>query len=152
GVQAQSETVWRQATRYRVPRIAYVNKLDRSGASFYDALQDIENRLVGMTALPVQVPIGAEKDFRGVVDLVTMEAWTWESGAPPRAPCKGGIPDEVQDEASLYRDQLIERLADLDQEVAARFLEGQELDPATLRAALRRVTLALKGFPVLCGA
>ena len=152
GVQAQSETVWRQATRYRVPRLAYVNKLDRSGASFYDALQDIEARLVGMVALPVQVPIGAEKDFRGVVDLVTMEAWTWEAGVPPPPPVRGPIPEEVQDEAQLYRDQLVERLADLDGEVASRFLEGQELDPATLRAALRRVTLALKAFPVLCGA
>ncbi len=152
GVQAQSETVWRQATRYRVPRIAYVNKLDRSGASFYEALQDIENRLIGMTALPVQIPIGVEKEFKGVVDLLTMQAWTWEGGDPPPPPAKGPVPEELADEAALYREQLVERLADLDQEVANRFLEGQELDAATLRAALRRVTLALKAFPVLCGA
>ncbi|MBX3465575.1 MAG: elongation factor G [Planctomycetes bacterium] len=152
GVQAQSETVWRQATRYRVPRMAYVNKLDRSGASFYEALQDIEARLVGMTPLAVQVPIGAEKEFRGVVDLLTMRAWTWAPGDPPPPPVEGDIPEEVQDEAQLYREQLIERLADLDAEVGNRFLEEQEMDAPFLRAALRRVTLALKAFPVLCGA
>ena len=152
GVQAQSETVWRQANTYGVPRIAFVNKLDRSGANFYDVLTDIAERLPGITPLAVQVPIGEEKEFRGVVDLVTMEAWEWEDGSPPPEPKRIEIPEDTLDYAQLYREQLIERLGDLDDEVAQRILDEQPLDPEFLRAALRRVTLALEAFPVLCGA
>ena len=151
GVQAQSETVWKQASRYRVPRIAYVNKLDRSGASFQAVLEDIEARLDGLP-LAVQLPIGAERDFKGVVDLLTLEAWTWTDGDPPPPPERGAPPPDVLEEAQLWREQLVERLADLDEEVAARFLEEQPCDAPLLRAAIRRVTLSRRAFPVLCGA
>lgn len=152
GVQAQSETVWRQANTYEVPRIAFVNKLDRSGANFYDVFDDIEKRLDGMTPIAVQVPIGEDKGFRGVVDLLTMKAWIWEDGDPPPEPSLTDIPDDVAEMAQLYRGQLIDRLIDLDEEAGNRFLEEKEMDVAFLRAALRRVTIARTAFPVLCGA
>ncbi|RMG07273.1 MAG: elongation factor G [Planctomycetota bacterium] len=155
GVQAQSETVWRQANTYAVPRIAYVNKLDRSGANFFEVLQDIEDRLEGMTPFAVQVPVGEEKEFRGVVDLVRMKAWLWEEGDPPPEPTLTEIPAEVAEEAALYREELIDRVTALDDALANEYLEaqeeGRELAPAALRAAIRRVTLARTGFPVLCG-
>ena len=151
GVQAQSETVWRQANTYGVPRIGYVNKLDRAGANFFEVLSDIEERLPGMVPLAVQVPIGEEKEFRGVVDLITQRAWTWEEGSPPPPPTEGDVPGEVADEVQLYREQLLERLGDLDDTFAAVYMEG-EADPDEVRAALRRVTIARTGFPVLCGA
>ena len=152
GVQAQSETVWRQADRHRVPRLAYVNKLDRSGASFFDAITSIEERLPGMRAIPVKLPLGEEKEFHGVVDLVEEVAWTWSEGDPPPAPVKGPIPEDAREMAELYREQLIERLAELDPEIEGLFLEEQTPSPAQLQAALRRVTVARTGFPVLAGA
>lgn len=152
GVQAQSETVWRQANSYRVPRVAYVNKLDRSGASFENVIGDIEARLEGMVALPVQVPVGEEKEFHGVVDLLRMKAWIWDEGDPPPDPRLEEIPEGAKVMAEMYREQLIERLGDLDDEVGLRSMEGQDMDAAFLRAAIRRVTVALKAFPVLCGA
>lgn len=151
GVQAQSETVWRQANTYQVPRIGYVNKLDRAGANFFDVLTDIEERLPGMVPLAVQVPIGEEKGFRGVVDLITLRAWTWEDGDQPPPPTEGDIPADVADEAHLYRDQLLERLGDLDDTFAGLYMEGA-VTPDDVRAALRRVCIARTGFPVLCGA
>ena len=150
GVQAQSSTVWRQADTYGVPRIAYVNKLDRTGANFYDVLTDLKDQL-DMMPIPVQVPIGEEKGFRGVVDLVTQRAWMWDEGDPPPPPVEGDVPQGVADEVQLYREQMIERLAELDEEVGDAFLEERELTPELLRAGLRRVTLACKGYPVLCG-
>ncbi|MCA8921289.1 MAG: elongation factor G, partial [Planctomycetes bacterium] len=150
GVQAQSSTVWRQAGTYGVPRIAYVNKLDRTGANFYDVLTDLKERLE-MLPIPVQIPIGEEKDFNGIVDLITQRAWTWDDGDPPPPPVEGDVPEEVQDEVALYREQMIERIAELDDEVATAFLEERELTPELLRAGLRRITIACKGYPVLCG-
>ena len=152
GVQAQSETVWRQADRHGVPRIAYVNKLDRSGASFFDVVSEIEERLPGMKPIPIQVPVGEEKGFRGVVDLIEQVAWTWTEDDPPPAPTRGPIPAEAEEMAELYREQLIERLAEVDDEVANLFLGEQTLGPAALRAGLRRATLARKAFPVVGGA
>lgn len=152
GVQPQSTKVWGQATAHDVPRIAFVNKLDRSGANFFEVVADIEQKLVGMMPIPVQLPIGEEKEFKGVVDLVEMKAWTWHEGDPPPAPVAGPIPAELADDAQLWRDQLIEKLGDLDDDIAGKVMEGQPLDAPTLRAALRRATLALKAFPVLCGA
>jgi len=152
GVQAQSETVWRQANTYKVPRIAYINKLDRSGADFYEVLSGIGERLEGMTPLAVQVPIGEEREFRGVVDLLTMNAWLWVEGDPPPNPSPAELPEEVSEVAHLYREQLIESLCELDEETGNRFIEEGEMDAGFLRAAVRRVTLARKAFPVLCGA
>jgi elongation factor G len=152
GVQPQSETVWRQASVHHVPRLAFVNKLDRSGANFFEVVSDIERRLHGMTPLVVQVPIGAERDFRGVVDLLEMKAYVWVDGDPPPPPAVEPIPAEVADDAALWRDQLLEKVADLDEEVAARVMEGQPVEAPLLRAAIRRLTLKLAAFPVLCGA
>jgi elongation factor G len=154
GVQAQSETVWRQANTYQIPRIAYINKLDRSGANFYDVFTDIEQNLEGIQPIAVQIPIGEEKGFRGVVDLVEMKAWIWQDASPAPPPEQAEIPDEVAESAELYRHELIERLANHDEEIENAFLEEQthELTPAQLRAALRRATLSRKAYPVLCGA
>lgn len=158
GVQAQSETVWRQANTYQVPRIAYVNKLDRSGANFFDVLVDLKENLEGMLPIPVQIPIGEEKDFEGVVDLVEMRAWLWVDGSPAPPPTQQPIPEAVRETAELYRDEMITRLADLDEEVGMAYLalledDGAEpLTPELLRAGLRRATLARVAYPVLCGA
>jgi elongation factor G len=152
GVQAQSETVWRQANAYQIPRIAYVNKIDRSGANFEDVYNDIgDERLEGMTPLAVQYPVGSEKDFRGVVDLVRMKAWLWNEGDPPPDPELSEIPEEVEVEAQLYREELINKLTDLDEELTEKVLSDEEPSAEDIQAALRRVTLARTGFPVLCG-
>ena len=152
GVQAQSETVWRQANTYQVPRIAYVNKLDRAGANFYDVVTDISERLEGLRPIAVQVPIGEEKGFEGVVDLVTMKAYRWNDEVPPPPPEVGEVPADVLEEAQLYRSEMIERLAEVDGEIEELFLEEATPSVEQLRAALRRVTVARKGMPVLCGA
>lgn len=152
GVQAQSETVWRQATHYGVPRIAYVNKLDRAGANFYDVVTEVQERLQGPRAMAIQVPIGEEKEFRGVVDLVTMQSYVWEDGDQPPPPTVGPIPDDAREEAELYREEMITRLADLDDEVANRVMEDQPCEPELVRAALRRCVLNRTVCPVLCGA
>ena len=152
GVQAQSETVWRQADAYGVPRIAYVNKLDRSGADYFEVLKDIGARLEG-SPLAVQIPIGREKDFRGVVDLVTMKAWIWHGDeAPLPPPTEEEVPADLLEEAQLYREELVDRLGDIDDELAGRVIEELPIEPEHVRAALRRVTLARSAFPVLCGA
>ena len=106
--------MWRQANTYQVPRIAYVNKLDRSGANFFDVLVDLKDNLEGMLPIPVQIPIGEEKDFEGVVDLVEMQAWLWVDGSPAPPPTQQPIPEAVRETAELYRDEMITRLADLD--------------------------------------
>ncbi len=151
GVQAQSETVWRQASSYGIPRLAFVNKLDLAGANYDEVVKDISERLPGMKPLAVQLPIGEEKEFRGVVDLVTMKAWVWEEGSPPPAPVEVELPDDLRELAQLHREVLLDELGDLDDAFANAVLEDA-VDAEAIRAAVRRATLACKAFPVLCGA
>ncbi len=148
GVEPQSETVWRQADRYRVPRICFINKLDRAGANFWYAIETIETRL-GARPLAIQMPIGAEKAFQGMIDLVEMRAFLYpEAHAEPvTAP----IPAELMEEALARRETMLEMLADADDEVAERYLEGEDMSPDFLRTAVRRATLAGSLVPVLCG-
>ncbi len=149
GVEPQSETVWRQADRYRVPRFCFVNKLDRTGADFWRVVDMIRERL-GATAVPVQLPIGTEGGFRGVIDLLEMQAITYGNDLGDLIEV-GEIPADLAEEAATWRDKLVEAVADLDDDIAHRFLEGQEVDADALRRALRAGTLASKIIPVLCG-
>jgi elongation factor G len=149
GVQPQSETVWRQADKYAVPRLVFINKMDRVGADFAASVQSIVDRL-GARPVPIQLPIGAEDGFEGIIDLVERKAIrytdslgdTWEEGE---------IPDALAEEADAARHVLIEAVADHDEDIAMAFLEDEEIDAARLRAAIRACTLDLSITPVLCG-
>jgi elongation factor G len=149
GVEPQSETVWRQANRYGVPRICFVNKMDRIGADFWRTIDMIRTRL-GAKPLPVQIPIGAQDTFKGAVDLMEMQAvvFTDELGASPQI---GEIPADLQAEAKDWREKMIEAIAETDEELTLKFLEGEEISTAELRLALRRATLGSHLVPVLCG-
>jgi len=149
GVEPQSETVWRQADRYRVPRFCFVNKLDRTGADFWRVVDMIQERL-GATAVPVQLPIGSEGGFRGVIDLLEMQAITYGNDLGDLIEV-GEIPAELAEQAATARDKLVEAVADLDDDIAHRFLEGETVDAESLRRALRAGTLASRIIPVLCG-
>ncbi|MGQ9668261.1 MAG: elongation factor G, partial [Anaerolineae bacterium] len=148
GVEPQSETVWRQADRYRVPRICFINKLDRAGANFWQAVESIHTRL-GAHPLPIQMPIGEEKAFQGMIDLVEMRAYLYPE--PHAEPAITPIPAELADEALARREAMLEALADADDEIAERYLEGDDMSPDFLRAVIRRATLAGSLVPVLCG-
>jgi elongation factor G len=149
GVEPQSETVWRQADKYRVPRFAYINKMDRTGADFFNSVQTMTDRL-GANPLPIQLPIGAEDNFKGVVDLVKMKGlvWTDELGAAYE---EIEIPEDLRDQAEEYRTALIEACADYDEELMEAFLGEEEIPQAKLIDSLRRATLSTKVTPVLCG-
>jgi elongation factor G len=149
GVQPQSETVWHQADKFKVPRLAFVNKLDRIGASFPAVVADIRERL-GANAVPIQLPIGAEDAFTGAIDLVRQKALMF-TGDVTEAPEVTDIPAELAAAATEARDQMIQSLADLDDAIAIPYLEGQELTPAVLDAAIRKATIAVKMVPVLAG-
>jgi elongation factor G len=149
GVEPQSETVWRQADHYGVPRIAYVNKMDRIGASFDFAVQTMRDRL-GAHAVPVQLPIGEEADFRGIIDLVRMKASTYLDDLGTKVD-EGPIPEELRPAADAARDALLEALSDSDDEVAEAYLEGEEIRDEVLIRALRKAVLANAITPVLCG-
>ena len=149
GVEPQSETVWRQADKYTVPRFCFVNKLDRTGADFWRVVDMIRDRL-GVNAVPLQVPIGAEDSFRGVVDLINMKAITYGNDLGDQIEV-GDIPADVQPLADEWREKMIEALADLDDDIAHKFLEGEEVGADELRRALRAGTLAYKIVPVLTG-
>jgi elongation factor G len=150
GVEAQSETVWRQADRYHVPRLCFVNKMDRSGADFEKALRSIRSRLGAKVAI-VARPLGAREDFAGTIDLVSREVvrFTGEQGSKVvREP----VPEALREEVDLHRTVLVEAAADHDDALAERFLAGHDPTPDELRAALRKATLSARLFPVLCGA
>jgi len=149
GVEPQSETVWRQADRYGVPRIAYVNKMDRIGADYAAAVQTMVDRL-GANAIPIQLPIGEEADFRGIVDLIGMKAIIYTDDLGTEFEITD-IPDEIAAEAEAARETLIEALADHDDELAEAYLEGEELDKDRIVAAIRTAVLAIAITPVLCG-
>src|SRR6187397_1327988 len=149
GVEPQSETVWRQADKYGVPRFCFVNKLDRTGADFWRVVDMIKDRL-GVNAVPLQVPIGAEDKFRGVVDLINMKAITYGNDLGDQIEI-GDIPADVQPLADEWREKMIEALADLDDDIAHKFVEGEEIGADELRRALRAGTLEYKIVPVLTG-
>ncbi len=149
GVEPQSETVWRQADKYHVPRICFVNKMDRTGASFERTLQMIVDRL-GANPVPVQIPIGSESGFRGIVDLLEQKALTF--GEKPNDPIQEGpIPDELKDEAARRRSEAIERIVEFDDALLERFFAEEEISVAQLKAALRKATIEGKLIPILCG-
>ncbi len=149
GVEAQSETVWRQADRYNVPRICFINKMDRVGADFHRTLSMIRDRLQA-NPLPVQLPLGYEASFEGVIDLIENKAWRFD-GKPDSEPLEVPIPVEEQARCAEFRQTLIEKLAECDDHIMAAYLEGDSITVPELRLAIRRVTIASKGVPVLCG-
>jgi len=149
GVEAQSETVWRQADRYNVSRICFINKMDRIGANFDRTVSMIEERLRAKPLL-VQLPLGSEASFEGIIDLVENKAWRFV-GAPDSPPVEVAIPEDEKAKCAQARQTLIEKLAESDDQILALYLEGSTITPEDLKGALRRVTLAVKGVPVLCG-
>ena len=150
GVEPQTETVWRQATEYLVPRIVFVNKMDKTGADFKYSCQSLDHRL-GANAHPIQYPIGAESDFRGIIDLVTMKAFIYEEGSVDEHGTEVEIPADLLDEAEYYRDELINAVSEFDDDLKMAYLEGEEITEDMLKAAIRKGTLAVKFFPILCG-
>jgi len=150
GVEPQTETVWRQADKYRVPRLAFVNKMDRVGADYFRVVKMIEDRLGARPAV-LQLPIGAEDKFTGIVDLVTMKAVVWENESLGAKFHEEEIPADLQDQAEEYREKLIEAAADADEAIMVKYLEGKAISEAELRSGIRAATLALKIVPVLCG-
>jgi elongation factor G len=150
GVEPQSETVWRQADKYRVPRIAFINKMDRVGADFSRGVSMIRDRL-GANPIPLQIPIGAEEHFRGIVDLITMKAILWDDDSLGARYRTDEIPAELVDEATQYREQILEAVADTDEALLEKYLEGGEISESELRSAIRKATLQIKIVPVLCG-
>jgi elongation factor G len=149
GVEPQSETVWRQADKYGVPRIAFVNKMDRIGADFYRAVQTMHERL-GANAVPVQLPIGSEAEFEGIVDLVEMKAIIYKDDLGAEWD-EVEIPAGMQDQAEEYRERLLEAVADQDEELMVLYLEGEEIEPDQIREAIRKATLEIEMTPVFCG-
>ena len=150
GVEPQSETVWRQADKYNVPRVAFVNKMDRMGADFENVVSMIEDRL-GARPLPLQLPIGSEDAFSGVVDLVERKALVWDEESLGAEFRRTEIPSEMLDATEAAREKMFERLADFDDKVMARYLDGEEVPVDELQAAIRRATLALDLVPTFCG-
>ncbi|MDP2931175.1 MAG: elongation factor G [Chloroflexota bacterium] len=149
GVEAQSETVWRQANRYHVPRICFINKMDRMGANFERTISMIETRLRAKP-LPIQLPLGSEETFEGIIDLVENEAWRFDTD-PDSPPAKVAIPESLQAKVAEFRQALIEKLAENDEQIMTAYLGDTTITPAELKSALRRVTLANKGVPIICG-
>ncbi len=149
GVEPQSETVWRQADRYKVPRICFVNKMDRVGASYDRTIDSIRERL-NAKPIAVQMPIGAESEFKGLIDLIEQESIIW-NGELGTAPESGEIPSDLKTEAADRRTKMIEQIAETDEELTRQFLEGDEINTEELKAGLRRAVIAGKATPVYCG-
>jgi elongation factor G len=153
GVEPQTETVWRQADKYRVPRLVYVNKMDRVGADYYQCLDMLRARL-GAHAVPIQIPMGREDQYRGLVDLIDQTALVWDEddeslGKEYR---KVEIPADLREQAKEYREKMIEALAEVDEHLLAKYVGSEPISPDEIRAAVRKGTIALKLFPVICGA
>ena len=149
GVEPQSETVWRQADKYQVPRICFINKLDRTGADFYKDLQSIWTRL-NKAAVAVQLPLGSEDKFAGVVDLITQKAYLFKDAAG-KVIETADVPEDMAADVAKWRATMIERIAETDEELTVKFLEGQDISEAEIIAALRRATINSQLYPVLCG-
>ena len=150
GVQPQSETVWRQANKYHVPRIVFVNKMDRVGANFYNVEQQIKDRLKA-NPVPIQIPIGAEDTFKGVIDLVQMRALTWDDTKGPGMPDVGEIPADLQEKAEEYRAKLIEAIAESDENLMEKYFAGEELSIDEIKHGIKKGCLDLAIIPMLCG-
>src|SRR5258708_4421332 len=150
GVEPQSETVWRQADKYGVPRICFINKLDRAGASFERSFESIITRL-GANPVAIQIPIGLESEFRGVVDLIAMKALVWNDEAKGAEYQTLEIPAELKEEAQQHRDKLVEAVASIDDDLMHKYLEGEEISEDEIRAGLRQGCLGLKLVPVVTG-
>ncbi|WP_293651601.1 elongation factor G [uncultured Campylobacter sp.] len=150
GVQPQSETVWRQANKYRVPRMVFVNKMDRIGANFYNVEEQIKNRLKA-NPVPIQIPIGAEDEFKGVVDLIKMKAIVWEDDTKPTDYVEKDIPAELQEKANEYRNKMIEAVAETDDALMEKFFGGEELSNEEIKKGLKAGCLAMTIIPMLCG-
>ncbi len=150
GVQPQSETVWRQADKYKVPRICFINKMDRAGADFFFSVQTIVDRLKARP-VPIQIPVGAEDQFKGIVDLVTMKARIWRDETLGAQFDDVDIPAGLLEKAKEYREALIEAVSESDDVLFEKFVEGQAITEAELRAGIRKATIAQKIFPVICG-
>ena len=150
GVEPQTETVWRQADRYKVPRIVFVNKMDKIGADFFNCVRMIADR-TGAVPAPVQIPIGSETELEGIVDLITMKEWVWQSEDLGASWVVQDIRESLKDLAVEWRGKLIETAVDMDDTVMEAYLEGEEPDIATLRKLIRKGTLSMSFVPVLCG-
>ncbi|HLK70307.1 MAG TPA: elongation factor G [Bryobacteraceae bacterium] len=150
GVQPQSETVWRQADKYSVPRICFINKMDRVGADFYHSVDTIVDRLK-CRPLPIQIPVGAEDQFKGIIDLVEMKAVLWRDETLGSKFDVAEIPADLAEKAKTYRDKMIEVISEFDDQLFEKFIEGQPVTNEEIRAGIRKATIALKVFPVICG-
>ena len=151
GVEPQSETVWHQADRYSVPKMAFVNKMDRIGSDFFGTVKMMVERL-GANPLIVQIPIGTEDRFIGVVDLIKLRGIVWDEHSLGSEFREVSIPEELKDEVQLHRSKLIESLAELEDPLTEKYLSGEEISESEIRAALRKVTISMRAVPVLCGA
>jgi elongation factor G len=150
GVEPQTETVWRQADRYKVPRIVFVNKMDKIGADFFNCVRMVKDR-TGAIPCPIQLPIGAESDFAGIVDLITMEEWVWQGEDLGATWVRQPIRAELADRAAEMRSEMIEIAVEMDDAVMEKYLEGEEPDIDTLRRLIRKGTLSMSFVPVICG-
>ncbi len=151
GVEPQSETVWRQANRYRVPRIGFVNKMDRIGADFLMVVQQVRDML-GAKAVPLQLPIGAEDDFKGVVDLITMKSIVWDDSTHGMTYTEGEVPEDMLEEAQQYRAELVEAVAEYDDTLMEKFFDDpNSISEAEIHEAVRKATIDLSIIPMLCG-
>jgi elongation factor G len=150
GVEPQSETVWRQANKYQVPRIAFMNKMDRVGADFFMSVKSMVDRL-GANPIPIQIPIGAEDKFRGSVDLVRMTGIYYDDETLGARYVEDAIPDDLMSQAREYREKMIEALSDIDEGIMEKFLGGEDVTEQEIKAALRKGTVSLKLTPVICG-
>jgi elongation factor G len=149
GVEPQSETVWRQADRYGVPRLAFVNKMDRTGADFWRTVDMMVERL-GANPVPLQIPVGAEAEFDGCIDLIE-QCWWWFGGEKGDKPERRPIPEHLVQDALAAREKLVEGIGNVDDQIAISYLEGREIGARELKTAIRRATLANLAHPVLCG-
>merc|ERR1712137_639115 len=150
GVEPQTETVWRQADRYKVPRIVYVNKMDKLGADFFNCVKMIKER-TGAQPMPIQMPIGAETELEGMIDLLTMQEWVWQGEDLGASWVKKDIRDELKDKAEELRSEMIELAVEQDEAAMEAYLEGEEPTIEELRKLIRKGTLAMDFVPVLCG-
>jgi elongation factor G len=150
GVEPQTETVWRQGDKYGVPRIIFANKMDKTGADFYMCVSDIKEKL-GARPVPIQLPIGAEGDFAGVVDLITMKAYTWDGDGKDAKMTEVEIPADLKERADEYRAAMIEAAVEMDDAAMEGYLEGKEPDAETLRQLIRKATISTAFYPMMCG-
>ena len=150
GVEPQSETVWRQADKYSVPRIAFMNKMDRIGADFYASVQTMIDRL-GANPVPIQIPIGRESEFRGSIDLVTMKAYVYDDETLGAKYKVDEIPADLLDRAKEYRDKMLDAVAEFDEQAMEKYLNGQPLTEEEIRRAIRAGVISMKITPILCG-